>query len=99
MGWPAIWKRTPVTAGCWVAVKTTWAMARVWSGPTTWTGLVEKSTVAMPAVTDTETFVLVPVRKLWRPRLDSAVVGPSSRASITWVSVAGLVVVVGATGL
>ena len=63
-------------------------MARVWLVPTTWTGLAEKSTVAMPAATLAETLVLPWVRKVWRPVADSVPVGPSSRAPSTSVRVA-----------
>ena len=63
---PAISKLTPeIGNGGWVAVNTTWAMARVWSGPIA-TGLAPvKSTVAMVPETVTDTWALVPVRKLW----------------------------------
>ena len=73
-----------------MAVKTTWAMARVWSGPTTWTGLAEKkSTVAIPPETLARTWVVVPDKKLWRPNTDSAAVGPSSRAPRISLRLAG----------
>ena len=71
MGLPAISKVTPVTPGCWVTVKTTWAMARVWSGRTTWIGLVVKLTVATPSDAPGGTWSSVPVQEALEPGADS----------------------------
>ena len=49
----------------------------------------KKSTVAMPPATVAFTWVVVPDRKLWRPKTDSAAVGPSSRAPRISLRVAG----------
>src|ERR1700728_2455435 len=65
-------------------------MARVWLGPTTWTGLLEKLTVATPPETVAVTWTLVADRKDWSPADDSAAVGPSSRAPRIWLRVAGI---------
>ena len=51
-------------------------MARVWLGPTTWTGLLGILTVATPPETVAVTWTLVADGKDWSPADDSAAVGP-----------------------
>ena len=63
-----------------VAVKTTWAMARVWLAPTTWIGVGGEVDGGDPAADRGRHHGLVGVRKLWSPLADSWPVGPSSSA-------------------